>query len=266
VQVVRRKASARLSPYLLGGLEGWSKLSGETVLLREVPFPGVPLILNLGEPWEIGDPGVASERRDSFVAGMHTAPSIVRASATWTCIELRVTPLAARRILGLPMHELANRTVNLAELLPGIDELTTRLHESASWAERFDLVESFLAMRLDASEPAHQGVEWSWQRLRSAGGRVAIGDLANELGWSHRRLISRFREQIGLAPKAAARVLRFDSVVRALTSTDDGELARIALDCGYFDQAHLNRDFRELAGTTPTSFVRSRLDGAGVAA
>jgi AraC-like DNA-binding protein len=265
-EVARRAPRAELGPFLLGGHEGWAQLRGEVRSLREVPFPGVPLILNLGAPWEIEDPGAGSERRDSFVAGLHAAPTIVRAASSgWACIELRLTPLGARRVLGLPMHELANRSVELEELMPGAGELTARLRDARTWPERFDLVESFLVRRLADSLPPSPGVEWSWHRLRRSGGRASIGDLASELGWSHRRLIARFREQIGLAPKAAARVLRFDRAVAALGSPAAGGLAEVALECGYFDQAHLNRDFRELAGTTPTAFLRSRLASGGTA-
>ena len=257
-EVARREPRAQLSPYLLGAPEGWMQLRGESSAMREVPFPGVPLIFNIGPPWEIEDPKAPPEGRDSFVAGMHAAPTIVRAAPSWACIELRLTPLGARRILGVPMHELANRTVDLVDLIPDADELTARLREEDSWAVRFDHVEEFLARRLADSLPAPPGVEWSWQRLRRTGGRAPIGELAAELGWSHRRLIARFREQIGLAPKTVARVLRFDRAVAALGSSTSRGLAEIAFDCGYFDQAHLNRDFRELAGTTPTVFMRSR--------
>src|ERR671934_2734678 len=140
-----------------------------------------------------------------------------------------------------------------------------RLRATPSWGERFDLVEAFLVRCLADSMPPSPGVEWSWQRLRLTGGRASIGALAAELGWSHRRLIARFREQIGLAPKTAARVLRFDRAVAALRATAEQGLAEIAFDCGYFDQAHLNRDFRELAGATPTAFLGSQLDSGGIA-
>jgi AraC-like DNA-binding protein len=265
-EVARREPRAELRPYLLGAPEGWKQLRGEPSSLREVPFPGVPLILNLGPPWEIEDPGTRPQRRDSFVAGMHAAPSIVRGSSSWGCLELRLTPLGAHRFLGLPMHELANITVELEDLLPRAGELTTRLREAYSWAERFDLVEAVLAHRLADSLPPSPGVEWSWHRLRRTGGRASISELATELGWSHRRLIARFRQQIGLAPKTVARVLRFDRAVAALGSSHSRGLAEIAFDCGYFDQAHLNRDFRELAGTTPTAFLRSQRDSGAILA
>jgi AraC-like DNA-binding protein len=265
-EVARREPRAELRRYLVGAPEGWTQVRGEPVSLREVPFPGVPLILNLSTPWEIEDPGIRPERRDSFAAGMHAAPTIVHGASSWACIELRLTPLGAHRVFGVPMHELANRTVELEDLLPEAGELTARLRGASSWAERFDLVEAFLSRRLADSVPPSQAVEWTWHRLRRTGGRASISELAAELGWSHRRLIAHFREQIGLAPKTVARVLRFDRAVAALGSSTSRGLAEIAFDCGYFDQAHLNRDFRELAGTTPTVFLRSRLDSGGIAA
>ena len=266
-EVARREPRAELRPFLLGPPEGWAQERGETRPLREVPFPGVPLIFNLGVPWDVTGPEDGPARLDSFVAGLHAAPAIVCAGGPgWACIELRLTPLGAHRVLGLPMHELANRSVELEELVPCAGELAGRLHDAASWADRFDLVETFLVGRLAGSAPPAPEVAWSWHRLRRSGGRASIGELAAELGWSHRRLIARFREQIGLAPKAAARVLRFDRAVTALRPPQGLGLAELATACGYFDQAHLNRDFRELAGTTPTAFVRARSESGAVAA
>jgi AraC-like DNA-binding protein len=265
-EVARREPLAALRPYLLGVPEGWRQLRGGPGLLREVPIPGVPLILNAGTPWEVADPGAAFERRDSFTAGLHVAPALVRSASSWDCVEVRLTPLGARRILGVPMHELANRTVALDELLPGARELEERLREARTWARRLDLVEAFLVRRLAGSAAPPPEVEWSWHRLRRAGGRVSIGALAAELGWSQRRLAARFRQHVGLAPKAAARVLRFDRAVRALGAARAGGIAAVALECGYADQAHLNREFRELAGITPGAYLRSGLDSGGLAA
>jgi AraC-like DNA-binding protein len=265
-EVARRLPSPALRPYLLAAPEGWEQRRGHEVRLREVPIPGIPLILGLGAPWTVEDPDGRAEPHDSFVAGMHTRPALVSGPSAWACIELRLTPLGAHRLLGLPMHELANRTIELDEVLPAAAELAERLRAMSSWPQRFDLVESFLTRRLVGSDPPSSGVEWSWHHLRRTYGRAPIGGLADELGWSHRRLIARFREQIGLTPKTLARVIRFDHAVTALRTPARRELAEIALDCGYFDQAHLNRDFRELAGTTPSAFVAAGLESGGVAA
>jgi AraC-like DNA-binding protein len=267
-EVARRPALNALRPYLLSNLEGWAHVRGGGTRLREVPFPGVPLILNLGPPWNIETDGVPGSKRphDSFLAGLHTTPTVVEGGDSWACIELRLTPLGARRLLGRPMHELTNWTLDLEELLPRTGDVTGRLRAASSWSERFDLVESFLVRRLADSAPTSPAIEWSWRRLRLSHGRAPIAALANELGWSHRRLIARFREHVGLTPKAFARVIRFDRAVDLLGQAAGEGLAAVAYDCGYFDQAHMNRDFRELAGTTPALLVARRTEGGGVAA
>lgn len=264
MHVERRVHSSPLRPFLLAPIEGWQQAGAAQTQLREVPFPGVPLVLGLETAWEIDGP-TGCERESSFVAGLHTAPTLVRPTArSWSCIELRLTPIAAHRILGLPMHELTNRTVALTDVVPEAAELVARLRD-APWPERFDLVERFLLRRLDAAREPAREVEWSWQELRRTNGHAAIGELASELGWSHRRLITHFREQVGLAPKAVARVMRFDRAARALRAATGG-LGEIAYDCGYYDQAHMNRDFRELGGTSPDAFRLSLLDSGGVSA
>jgi AraC-like DNA-binding protein len=267
-EVARRLPQPELRRYVTSELEGWRQTRGPTDHLREVPFPGIPLILNLGSPWHVskGSPTDPARRYDSFVAGLHTRPSFVEGDKTWACIELRLTPLGAHRLIRMPMHELANETLALEELLPGSEALIGRLREADSWVERFDLVEAFLVRRLaDVAAPS-PAIEWSWAQLHQSHGRISIAGIADELGWSHRRLISRFREQLGLTPKAVARVIRFDRAVQLLGGSGPSTLASVAYDCGYFDQAHMNRDFRELAGTTPAELLARRSTTGAVAA
>jgi AraC-like DNA-binding protein len=225
--------------------------------MREVPFPGVPLILNLGAPWEVDERRVAS-----FVAGLGTSPSTVRGAATWACMELRLTPHGAHRLFGLPMSQLTNRAVELENLVPEARELEERLRDAQGWTERFDLVDEFLLGRLADSRPVHPGIEWSWRHLYDTHGQASIGAMTTELGWSHRRLIVRFREQIGLTPKTVARVIRFDRAAAALRDPTGRSLAEIAYDCGYADQAHLTREFREFAGLSPRRF-RAAVSASG---
>jgi AraC-like DNA-binding protein len=264
-EVARRLPALPLRPYLQAVPEGWTSAAGPTAALREVPIPGVPVILNLGSKWNIETAG-RKVALDSFTGGLSTVPSFVRGASSWACIELRLTPLGARRLFGRPMHELWNQVVPLEEVLPRSEDLVDRLREAPSWSARFELLDDFLLQRLARSVDPSPEVEWSWARLHGSHGRAPIGELADELGWSHRRLIARFRDQVGLAPKTFARVIRFDRAVRQLRAATTRSLAEIALDCGYFDQAHLNREFREFAGTTPGALVAARLDSGGIAA
>ena len=127
--------------------------------------------------------------------------------------------------------------------------LVERLSEAPGWRERFALLDTALLRRVAAGpEPAPE-VAWTFRRLAAANGRLAIGPLAAEVGWSRRHLAARWRRDVGLGPKAVARILRFQ---RALRLVREGHaLADAAYECGYADQPHLNRDFRALAGATP---------------
>ncbi len=88
-------------------------------------------------------------------------------------------------------------------------------------------------------------------------GRIAVAELAAAVGWSNKHLISRFREQIGLPPKAVARIVRFQRAMEMLRHGVPG-FVDVALACGYYDQAHFNREFRALAGISPSRLLAAR--------
>ena len=142
-------------------------------------------------------------------------------------------------------------------------ELADRIREERDWDVRFDVLERFLIGRVAAGRAPTPAVVWADRRLRNAGGNVRIDVLAAELGCSRRYLRSKFTAEIGLAPKAVARQLRF-AAVRERLKHAPRRLAEIAAVAGYCDQAHLNRDFRELSGVTPTEFVTRLIPGGGV--
>lgn len=240
---------------------GYVELATAPMRRLEVPFAGVPMIVSFG-PSILVD-GV---RHRSFVAGLDDRATVTEYTGEQRGIEVTFTPLGARRLLGLPMDELARRVVALEDL-PGAAGLAERLHEAPGWEARFALLDELLLRRLDGAPPADARVAHAWTRLQASGGGIEIGALAGEVGWSRRHLAARFRTEVGLAPKAVARILRFDRVTRTLRANAGEGLADLAYACGYADQAHLNRDFREFAGTTPTAYAASVLPGgAGVAA
>ena len=85
-----------------------------------------------------------------------------------------------------------------------------------------------------------------------------------QIGWSRKRLIAKFRDRLGLTPKSVGRVLRFQQAIRAIESTRVNRWAELAVDCGYYDQSHLIRDFQEFAGCTPNGFLGLRIADGGL--
>ena len=264
-------ARGRPHPFLRGLVDSYAgyaeqRTTGAPNL--EVPHPSLTLIVNLGEPIRVSAPGAPSStaNHDSFLAGLHDAFVVVGATGPMRCVEARLTPAGARVLLGRPLGDLANRTVDLGDLLGrDADELAERMDAAPGWAARFVLLEEVLLGRTEAWTN-RDGVLWAWRQLRISDGRARVADLAVEVGWSRKHLTARFRTELGLPPKAVARVLRFDAAVRAIDGSRRPSWADIAHRCGYADQAHLNRDFRAFAGTTPGDFLRRRIPEGGVQA
>jgi AraC-like DNA-binding protein len=201
------------------------------------------------------------------VAGFHEGYALTEHAGSQHGIEVLLTPLGAYRLLGIPMREVANQVVEL-DALRGreIEELVDRLAGAASWGERFELLDKVLwRWAADGPEP-DAAVRWAWRQLERSHGRVAVGTLAEEIGWSRRHFVSRFRDHVGLAPKATGRVLRFRRALGLLRGGGIPTIADVAAAAGYADHSHLVREFQSLAGCAPSALVAAQLpDGGGVA-
>jgi AraC-like DNA-binding protein len=246
---------------------------------RELATTQPVLIVGFDAPIEVSFPDLGEKARAAaFVAGVSDRYAVVDSFGSQRGIQIDLTPLGAFILLRLPMHELANRVVELGDVLGAHAALLPeRLDSVDGWAARFLALDKFFAARLaDAPEP-RPDIAWAWRRLWEAEGRLRVGDLAKELRCSRRHLSARFAEQFGLPPKTLARLLRFARAARLLGAgslaqpAGDGtsgrlSLARIAVDCGYHDQAHLNRDFRQFAGLSPTQLETMLMpDSGGIA-
>jgi AraC-like DNA-binding protein len=240
---------------------GYAEDTAAPLARREVPAPEVTVIVSFGPEIDVG-----GERFGSFAAGFDDAYAETRHAGHQRGLELKLAPLAVRRLLGVPASELSGRVVPLDALLDrGGRELVARVQNAPDWPERFALLDAGLRDRLDRTPRVAGDVAHAWQRLAAAHGAIGIAALADELGWSRRRFGERFREHVGLAPKTAARVLRFRRVLELLAREDGPGLAAIAQASGYYDQAHLNRDFRAFTGGSPRAYLARLLpDGGGM--
>jgi len=212
----------------------------------------VPVIIDLDAGWSVAHRQHATPLRlGSFVAGITDGPVLVSHFGSARCLQVDLTPLGARRLTGLPMSELANRTVPIDDVFGRFGrDLVQSVGDAPDWPARFALLDETLRARLAEAPDVDAGVAWSFGRIMASSGATVIGELADELGWSHRRLIARYRDTIGLPPKLVARIARFERLTARLT-TPAVDWAATATACGYFDQAHLAREVRELAGVTP---------------
>ncbi|MGI5201924.1 helix-turn-helix domain-containing protein [Spirillospora sp. CA-108201] len=255
----RGRPHPALRPFLRA-YDGYWETEAVPSRMRTLPTRTTVMILNLGPPLhlEVPDPGVRDRAYGSFVAGMHDGHGMYLSPGGQRGIQLDVTPLGAYTLLGVPMARLTNAAVDLPDLLGReARTLVERLGDTRSWAARFALLDAFLLRRLDSGPVPDREVVRAW-RLLDGDPAVPVADIAADVGWSRKHLTHRFREQAGLPPKVMARVLRFQRAVGLLQ--DGAGLAEAAFTCGYYDQAHLNRDFRALSGCTPTELIGGQLE------
>jgi len=256
---LQRAPHPLLRPYVRSGYEGFRQAMRAPVRRLEVPHAGIVLIIGLGPAIDVD-----GASHTSFVAGLHDAPVVVTDDGRQACVQVNLTPLGARMLLGIPMRELTGRTVALDDLLNR--ELSERLAALRDWPARFAALDAFLLRRLRAAPQPRPDVAYAWSRLDAARGRVPIAELCRELGCSGRHLSARFGEEIGMAPKAFSRVLRFERAAALLVGGTPP--AEVSATCGFSDQPHLNREFRALAGRAPAAFAASVMnvqDGVGIA-
>lgn len=232
-----RPPSPWLAPFVIG------YVADESDVVRQIRcVPDCQIVMS-----------VSFDGRQSDVKGLHDRPWLITLGARQPAMAALLTPWGARALFGTGMHELAHVHTNLSALLGrAADRLSEQLSEAPSWEARYALLDQTLSRML----VDHQ-VDWivhAWQRLTASGGTVRVEELAADVGWSPRRVQVHFRDQIGLPPKTMARIIRFQRAVRLLLA-GDRRASDVAAECGYWDQAHLNRDFRMLTGYTPTEVV-----------
>lgn len=250
------------------GYQGYDESAAPAPVLRqEVPSVRVPLIVNFGARWRIADSASGTpDVRDSFVAGIYERSTFVAAEGAAQCIQVDFTPIGAHLFFGVPMHELSNQVVDMEDVLARDRNLAERLEDARTWPARFALLEAVIAARLDGARGPAPEVTWAWQALERTGGAIRVSTLAERIGRSRRHLLHAFREQIGVGPKTAARIIRFNRAVDLLGRRLGIPLVALAQECAYFDQAHMTREFREFAGTTPREFASRLIPGGGVLA
>jgi AraC-like DNA-binding protein len=276
-RMAHRKAHPELRAFVKGYVTSSSVLP-TPVRERHLPSTEVPLLISFGEPHRHATARAEWVSRDgAWIVGLQDSSQLTEAAGERDFMIVRFTPLGAHLFLRTPMHLIAGQTLDLATVDPVLAAaVIDRAGAARNWADRFARIEALIAERVSpiTQQP---GLNHVWRRLEASGGQIHLAHLATEIDCSHRTLIAQFRKCVGQTPKAAARLFRFNHVLaslNALIRQADDQLtgkpfiefdgvvehipiawADIAADCGYFDQSHFIKEFRQFAGTTPSEFV-----------
>ena len=222
-----------------------------------LPDGCVELILNFGDRFrEHRNDGQPELQPQNIVVGQMTRPVLISPAGSVQLFGIRFQPGGTVPFFRIPMQELTNRVLALGSLNPEFErDLISRVEAAQSISGRIAAVEKLLADR--AGSYKHE----SWvpelaTRIVQCGGRVSMDALATAAGVSGRQLERRFMRDVGIGPKLLCRILRFQQVFQAFQQ-NAFNWAAVAADCGYYDQAHLIRDFQQFAGQTPASLLEN---------
>ena len=212
-------------------------------LHRGLPSRHMTFIASIGPTIDVvsqTDPHQAPASYRCVLSGLQASSAMISHTGHQEGVAIELTPLGCRSLFGMPSRALWNTSVECADVA------------GATGRELSRLVGTEVVV---APELRH-----AWRALVRSGGTTSIGALAEDIGWSRQHLARRFGEEFGLGPKLAARVVRFERAREMLQSTPSFvTLAQVAAVCGYYDQAHLDRDFAELAGCAPTTWLAEEL-------
>lgn len=250
VEVAASRPSDRLPGIAMAGFN--QPASPRPVDIAVVPYPAVTLFLDLTEGDALLYDSGGRRTHGSVVVGLF--PGELRAAGRrLECLQIRLDPVTAARVLGASA-DLIGAVVSLHDLWGHDAERAEDLLRAApSWPERFAIATELLGRRQADRSVVDPEVAHSWRRTVLNRGQVRIDGLAGDVGWSRKRLWSRFRSQLGISPKRAAKLVRFDQAAHLLARGSAPVDA--AFESGYVDQSHLHREVQAFTGLTPAALA-----------
>ncbi|HEY7496944.1 MAG TPA: helix-turn-helix transcriptional regulator [Vicinamibacterales bacterium] len=213
-----------------------------------IPDGRVELIVHYGGAiWRHRHDAAPVRQPATLLVGQMYEPVILAPHGYTAVAAIRLRPAAARALLGVSMHEVTGQFVELESLFPSIRGVRDRLGEAQNDADRMRALEEWL-WTMGWMSPLRE-IDGVVAAILQSGGRVSIDAVAFAAGVSLRQLERQFQQDVGLTPKAFSRIIRLQSALRRIR--EGQPLSDVAVACGYYDQAHMTRDFRQLAAMSP---------------
>ena len=232
--------------------------AGDGPMDAVVPDGCPEIIVHYGDRFveEVG--GRRRGQPGAIVAGQLPRPLLLRPTGRIGMVAARFRPDGVFALFGLPMHELVDRRVPLDAIRGDAPALQGRIAEASSDRERVAHLAAFLKRQLARRHRVDLDplIQHNVQAIIASGGSISLDELAVRAGVTARQLERRFQVCVGVSPKFLCRIIRFRRVFDRLR--DQTPWPMIALRCGFFDQSHLIRDFKQFAGQSPTAFLASQ--------
>ncbi len=238
----------------------WLIEGGQAPRLEKIlPCGMSELVVNLkNDEINIHDPTQPERYRQfsgAVISGTYSQSFICNALQHESILGVHFKPGGAFPFLNAEASELANAHADLEDLWgrSGV-ELRERLCTATTPQQRFRIMEAALKGRLQRRTACQRQLNVALKMLSTGGDEISVREVSRELGLSQRRFIQMFSSHVGVAPKLFCRILRFQQARVLAERLEAPEWAAVAVTCGYFDQSHLIKDFKEFSGSTPKTY------------
>ena len=192
------------------------------------------------------------------ICGPHSRSFVLETAQPVSLLGVHFKPGGAFPFLGVPAGELHNTQVSLETIWGRKGAVVqSQLMEARAPADKFRILEQALIAQAGQALKRHPAVGFALERFHIDTG-ASISSVVEETGFSARRFIQLFQDEVGLTPKLYRRVHRFQQVLNLVHHSQRVDWCHVALDCGYYDQAHCIHDFREFSGLNPSAYLRMR--------
>jgi AraC-like DNA-binding protein len=230
---------------------------------RLLPDGSVELVVNLQEDrirvYDSHNPQRFDTIPGCVVSGPRSEFFVIDTEGESSTVGVHFKPGGAFPFLGVSPSELKDQSVALECLWgAGSARLRERLLAARTRAEKFRVMEYCLLEHLYKPLARHAAVSFALQQFFPARRPLPVARVVEQVGFSQRRFIQLFNDEVGLTPKLFCRVSRFQRVIRAAHAHGEIDWAEVALDCGYYDQAHFIHDFQSFAGITPSAYLQQK--------
>jgi AraC-like DNA-binding protein len=253
-------------PPLAAYVEAFTFSEGDAALAtkeRCLPDGRVAVVINLGHDTLRASNPPQGDQLQSFHGGVLNGAlsqfSVIDTATLVTTVSVQFKPGGAYPFLPMPVSELTNQVVDFSTIFgTAALELREQLQVAQTRSLQALILERFLLVCADWEQAPHPAVAFALASFQAVSKRPSIAEVTTQLGLSPRRFISLFEEAVGLTPKVFCRLLRFQEALQRTTRGQPIQWAELALDCGYFDQAHFIHDFQTFAGLTPSAYLAQR--------
>ena len=236
----------------------WEGAPGPHLQERLLPQAQAAMILNLrDEPIAIyEDAGGAQTYGTAAFSGARSNCFTIDSNQQERVIGVQFAPGGAFPFFRMPMSELEDASFDMTDLWgKEAGWVRERVLAAATPRAMLEVLERCLMEILKAPDKLHSSVIYMASELDICDGPARVRTVTGRIGLSQRRLTQLFHEQVGVSPKTFHRVRRFQHTLQRLRGVRDVDWADLAVECGYYDQAHLSRDFRQIAGMTPSTYL-----------